>query len=299
MVIKAETPANTTSPQAVCPFIGLASDPGSLLAYPARDNLCNNCHPALTPAFDHQDNFCLTNRYEACPAYQSGVLPLDARHIASNPIRKSSRKSQKVWLSLFVLVAIGMLILAGWFFFNSVNPSTQLPAPSVQVTIHPTQELSTAIEPTAEIPTQEATQPAVTPSPDVSASQLDVLRRLYVPIGPPDQQFVIHRILDGDNLDILLRRYGTTLEAIQAINPRLPLPIWIDFLVIFPYNNTNVAGLPYLKGVEITQESISIDDLALELGLDPSVIKSLNNCPNGCTLLKSDWILVPTEPYRP
>ncbi len=293
----------TNSPQPVCPFIGLASDSGSLLAYPAKENLCHNCHPALIPAFDHQEKYCLTSQHESCPAFQSGILPLDARHKIEPSQKKSNKKLQITWVALIALLATG-LIFGAWTLFNEQsNKSTELPAPSVQVTINPTPTVIPTEAPTLQ---PQATETALnTPqeatattevTPTTESSQTDILRRLYVPVGPPERQFVIHRILDGDNFDILLRRYGTTLEAVQAINFRVPLPVWVDLVLVFPYNSSDVSGLPILQGIEVTQESISIDELASTLNLDASILKSLNNCPNGCTLQKGDWILAPRQP---
>lgn len=290
---------HTDFPAAVCPFVGLSTDPGSLLAYPSRENLCLNCRPPVSPVFSHQEQFCLTAEHTSCAAYSSGVLPLDARP-PDEPVRRQFPWRRFGQVVFWGVVLAGLAVAAIFVFQSLLAQQPALPALAEPVASSTnginsqtsSQPESTPISSTATV----APTATFTPEPTATVTQPPVLRRLYMPIGPEGRQFVAHRIVDGDNIERLLEQYGTSLEALQAINLRLPLPIWINYIAIFPYQTTDVTGVPYLTAVEVTGESISIDDLAARLETDAALLRSLNDCPEGCLLLQGDWVIAPREP---
>lgn len=296
------------SSPAVCPFIGLDSDSGSLTAYPSSHNLCQNCRPPVSPSFSHQEQFCLTRHHEQCGAYTTGVLPLDARPVEDTRTARSIPWG-RVGLFSTGLVMLGVLAFFTNAFIQSLfssspvvltEPATSAPAANTDEPTEAPQASSTASVPTVTLTVAPQVTETASPEPTAPPTQTDepVSRALYQPIGPPGgPQFVIHRIVNGDNLDILLRQYGTSLDAVQAVNQRVPVPIWIDYLLIFPYQTTDVTGQPVMRALEVTNAAeISLADLAAQLGVDAALLGQLNNCATGCTLQRGDWLLVPVQP---
>jgi len=105
-----------------CPFLGLADDPQTRLAYPSAWNLC---HRAATPAAareEHQRLYCLTSGYVACPVFQrkrDTPLPdaIRAPKVESGQGRWSTLVPAQVQASLSVVAAVGLLLLglvSGW-----------------------------------------------------------------------------------------------------------------------------------------------------------------------------------------
>jgi len=97
-----------------CPFLGLADDPQTRLAYPSVWNLCQRAAPPAAAREEHQRLYCLTSRYGTCPVLlskQNAPLP--------DAIRAPRVESgQGRWrISLSVVAAAGLLLLglvSGW-----------------------------------------------------------------------------------------------------------------------------------------------------------------------------------------
>ena len=115
---------------------------------------------------------------------------------------------------------------------------------------------------------------------------------LEVPIGK-DQLYLIHKVVDGENLATLAGKYQTSLEAILAVNSTLAIPIRIDAVVIIPLKNENPLGLPKLEPYQVTQTQITPEALAELLKTDMALFKFFNDLKDGEKLIKGNWVLVP------
>jgi len=115
---------------------------------------------------------------------------------------------------------------------------------------------------------------------------------LEVPIGKK-QQYIIHRVLNGENLPTLIETYETSLETILAVNPDLVIPIRIDALIIIPIKALNPAGLPKLEPYQVTHDKITPTQLAEQLKTDLSSFISVNSLEANEELVYGNWVLVP------
>jgi len=53
-----------------CPFLGTPADPGTALAFPSEANHCFRSRFPIPISSIHQENYCLSPQYEACPVYR-------------------------------------------------------------------------------------------------------------------------------------------------------------------------------------------------------------------------------------
>jgi len=114
---------------------------------------------------------------------------------------------------------------------------------------------------------------------------------LDAPFGG-DKKFLLHRVLPGENLTIYADTYGTTTHAILAVNYRLPLPVWADWVVVIPYQTSDVAGLPLFEPYQAVDARISLEELARQLNANASMLKQYNAFQEPCAIF-SGWLLVP------
>jgi LysM repeat protein len=133
--------------------------------------------------------------------------------------------------------------------------------------------------PSATLPIQTATLTILLP------------HALETPIGL-DYKLIIHRVALGESLPSMAAIYGTTAEAIQAVNYNLPLPLVVDRLVIVPINQTDIHGLPAFEAYEVKADVV-VETLAQQLAVDPSLLKLYNGLKDGEPLSTGDWLLIP------
>lgn len=53
-----------------CPFLGTPNDPGTSLAFPSEANHCFRSRFPIPISSIHQESYCLSSQYEACPVYR-------------------------------------------------------------------------------------------------------------------------------------------------------------------------------------------------------------------------------------
>ncbi len=101
----------------ICPYIGLAEDPETSLAFPSELNCCHWATPIEPISLDHQRSFCLSTRFSRC-----GMLET-REHRALLPTIKLGGPRQGIpirWvfglLVLIGLFAIGYLFFQMWGF---------------------------------------------------------------------------------------------------------------------------------------------------------------------------------------
>ena len=106
----------------LCPFLGLADDPQTSLAYLSVWNLCQHAAPPAAAREEHQRLYCLTSRYGTCPVLLSkrnATLPdaIRAPRVESGQGRWRTLVPAHVQASLSVVAAVGLLLLglvSGW-----------------------------------------------------------------------------------------------------------------------------------------------------------------------------------------
>ena len=295
----------------ICPYLGLADDERTALAFPSDWNDCHHCKPLSSIKLDHQRTYCLSPNYRSCTAYQQPpeqALPRDLRN--RGPVRPWLGKP--VWtilLTLLILVLIGAVVLN---YLPAVGPfslpgsleipglpgATQTPSPPP---VSPSPERvgspTAAMLPSGGLPTHlptlsaEASTPSVLPSAQPTATITRIPQELETLIGL-NYLFKIHRVRQGESLDLLAYANGTTVAALFAVNDHLSTPLHPQQMIIIPVNQSDVSGLPPFEPYRVVEDT-SLAALAAELGADAAQIQFYNGLGNSDQFHAGEWILVP------
>lgn len=133
-------------------------------------------------------------------------------------------------------------------------------------------------------PTNTAT-PTATPTP-IPPYSLDY------PIGG-DRKFAIHKVTAGENLINIAEEFGSSLEAIQAVNLPIPSPIYQGLVIVVPVGISDPTDLPLFEPYMVTAKVITIEEIALQLNADSQQVIFFNNCRPGQAFRQGDWLLIP------
>lgn len=286
-----------------CPHLGILDDPDTSHSFPSTWNACFHAKIPSVPNFEHQEKICLTDGYVSCPVYQSAkgsVFPAELLNTVKPPKKEKVVKPVFAYiLGAVLLVGItgGLVVLlasrfperAG-FSVPGLNPSeTAITATDTAViqatatlksTLAPTLTIAVVVPPTSE-PTPEMIKPYV----------------LETPFKIGEQDFLIHRVKDGDGLDILAKTYHTTSEVIQASNYAMKIPIWAGSLMLIrPDIVTLDPAEPIFEIYIVADKAIMLDELAKRLNVDLTRLKYYNACADRCMVSRDDWVLVPRHP---
>jgi hypothetical protein len=244
-----------------------------------------------------------TDEQSNMPADLPGGLKL-ARENKRRPVRK--------WVRILLLALLAALIAGGIFLAHSVvNLRTRIEvygllaspvhatvsiasrteltsdtlAISIKDVVVDVQMTGTQLKATESMVHQPAATLETTPTPtSVCGYQLDV------PFGE-DVKLVIHRVLQGENLTRLAGIYQTTERSIVAVNYRLPIPVWVDRVVVIPIGVANTGDLPLFETYQQVDDT-SMDDLAGKLNVEPQALRKYNHFAWHCSTY-SGWLLVP------
>lgn len=271
-----------------CPHLGLADDPQTALAYPSEWNLCYHCRPARPADLEHQSRYCLAPGHSACPIFLAAggaAMPAALR-------LQATRRSRRRPAIVFALLALLALTLGGaaWMAERARQEARYLGTSAVETAVMLHLQPVAGDTDTPLAGTSTAT-PAASDTAEPPASPPGTTRGLDQVIGR-ETRFIIHRIATGENIALLAERYNTTDAAIVAVNYVLPVPIWVDWVVVIPIERTDVAGLPPFEPYQV-QADITAEALVAELntGLDDFI--AFNDLQPGELLQTGDWVLVP------
>lgn len=92
---------------------------------------------------------------------------------------------------------------------------------------------------------------------------------------------------------MLAEQYGTSVEAIKAINYQLPEYLWVNNILVIPVNTRSVVGLPKFIVREISTEGMTIEDYAQRMQLNADLLKRYNALPDGYMLEMGELIIIP------
>jgi hypothetical protein len=104
---------------------------------------------------------------------------------------------------------------------------------------------------------------------------------------------VIHKVLDGEGYIYLAEQYGTSVEAIKAINYQLSEALWVNNILVIPVNTQLVTGLPKFIVREISTEGMTIEEYAQRMQLDAELLKRYNALPADYMLEMGELIIIP------
>jgi LysM repeat protein len=297
-------------PQETCPYLGLRNDPATYSAYPSGLNTCFHVEPSAIPKLSHQESFCLQPRHVACPVFTAP----DGQKMAKNLQFQTEGLSSRTKTLIRVGAVIGVILVVLFVFLlrdlwlpniGGIQNSTETAltqASSVQETLDALSLLgtrTTTSNPEGEgsqfppfittRPTQMSTE---TPSP--TATLFTQSLALETPIGR-EYRFVIHRIQSGESMLLYANWYGTSPDAIMAVNVNLTYPIQIDELIVIPVDLTDVTGLPAFEPYEVKGLEIGVEELADKLSVSVEALIRYNNLTSGYVIQPGEWVLVPRE----
>jgi hypothetical protein len=165
---------------------------------------------------------------------------------------------------------------------GSARPSPSLPALSVT----PDYLTPTTLKPMVALPSATVVLHVI------SATATYAPLGLETPIGK-NPTLLIHRVLPGENLELIATHFDTSVEAIQNINYFLPSPLWADLPLVVPLGGTQTIGLPHFEAYEVSANGIAVEQLAQSLGVDAMQLRKYNLLPERATLIAGQWLILP------
>ena len=88
---------------------------------------------------------------------------------------------------------------------------------------------------------------------------------------------------------MLVLKYGTSVEAVQAINDPFPLPLKEGTVLVLPVNQTDVGDLPVFRPDQTTNPYTTLEAIGLA---DPAAFAEYNGFPADCQQFRG-WVIVP------
>lgn len=289
--MKTMTDPKSKKGMTICPYLGLVDDPETTISYPSISNYCHRSKPAGIIVFDHQQQYCLDERHTSCPVFQRekpGPLPKEIR------VRQPGITETHPWLPVAALLSIialgialsmifGIIKLPSLFGVEEQIANTKLP---------PTAPIPTSTNiPTRVPPTATATISPTSIPPTVTPTQ-QAYRLLETPL-PEYPNLMIHRLKEGEGINLLAQLYNTTSAAISAVNYNLAPVLWINSVIVIPVGATDVAGLPKFSTYEVQRSGISIEEFSQSNQLDADQLKKYNVLPDGYILTQGEWLIIP------
>jgi len=281
----------------VCPYIRLLGDKDTAAGYPSEINHCLRVKPSASPKNECQREYCLNEKHLECMIFQSEKCDKETREEIFGR-QKIPRKPFFLISIILLVVLLGLLMFfPGWVgqkgMLFGIRQSVTKQTASFVEPVGLTETQKGVFTQATQTPTKTATPnpPTVTPSPIPP-------RLLETPFGL-EQRFVIHRVVEGDNLIYLSETYTTSVEAILAANYPLAQPILDNSILVIPYRNSNPEFIVPLTAIEIKQENLTLREFANKLSLDEQVISKLNALPPEHVLRFGEWLLIPKPTKEP
>jgi hypothetical protein len=284
----------------ICPFLGPPGDFKTSLAFPSSRNHCHRCKPVAAVSLDHQQNYCLVEKYEACPVFlrePNGVLPQSLRNIRPGRSAKKDIFWKVVFVFPFLLFILWWNFLARDAFFPSLLSSEKSSSalPSLPVSITPSIEQLPMPAGLVALTLSPLPSPVSTLSNGYGSRVTPIITRR--PHGIEDLVgvnyiFKIHRVQQGWNIEKLASYYSTTVAAMLAVNYKLITPLYPGQVVIIPVNRIDVSGLPQFQAYQV-KENTTMEKMAVQLNVDPAQLRYFNHFGMDDQLMAKEWIIVP------
>jgi hypothetical protein len=281
-----------------CPYIGIKSDPDTSLDYPSIWNACHRTRTTEVPLLDHQNTTCLTPEHTVCPVFMSVNGEKFPPELIEH-VQHRSRMKKHAWI---ISVTLGLAALVILFLIIKVLQPELIPAkltPSSPV-LETTQSVSVMTEDVTETKSVFIETPVIevvkteTSAPSGTSVVAEIVHKVDVPIGT-DYQFIIHQTLEGESLEQYAVLYNTNRETITQLNYFLPVPLWVNWLVIIPVNLTEIGDLPTFEAYLVTEEVITIEKLSEKLAVDPAELSFYNGIEVDHVMRSGDWLIIPRE----
>ncbi len=195
-----------------CPYLGLKTDPKTVLEFPSIGNHCHKAKPVAPVNAKHQEKYCLSTQYVDCPVYKRTEIQRIPVRVADAQVMARRRR----FLLTVVLMTVFFSVTALAVMLLRQNPGL--------ITAPTTQAAGLVDEPTA-IPSFTATASAtLSPSPKPTET-LSVVFRPFLPTidltrqaCPKPEGWVTYVYKVSDKLLPLSMTYGLTPEELLLAN---------------------------------------------------------------------------------
>ena len=282
----------------ICPYLGLQHDPQTPALFPSERNFCHRTGSPHVILDTHQQSYCLVAEHQTCPIFNKPEVGA-RREVIQSPAVPAMRPLLEKYRTAFLII-LGALFLAG-FLFLGWNFRESLALPAAPTALPVVEQPSTPLT-QAETPEAASASPAVTPTLSFTPTPTQLLptetASLTLPVSletliGENPSLLIHRVARGESLTSLADRYGTTPEAIQAVNFVMPLPLWLDWLVVIPIDTLDAGDLPRFEVYQVTEDDLSVSTLAETFEVDVSLLAKYNDLQETDLLTNGSWVLVP------
>jgi LysM repeat protein len=209
----------------ICPYLALADDGRTVADGFDPEHRCHALAPPAPLERSRQVQLCLTEAHARCERFAAArtawlaassglprvapdvdfgrtrlVLEPEAawRNLSSSPTARFTRPALLV--AIVALAVVGLLVLSSVFGILGGAPGDDSPTPS----------------PSTSLPASDSPSPVLgssAPSPSASAAVASV-----PPVETPAPSPQIYIVQQGDTLNLIAQRFGTTVAAIQAAN---------------------------------------------------------------------------------
>ncbi len=264
----------------VCPFLGLQNDVQTHFTVPDERHVCHQTNSGQAIHPDYQGQCCLTGGFRACKGYTTGW-----KHGLPRGVRLKNRRLPASNLQAVIrLAALAVVAAAMAFLLFQAHAASPGPVQTLPVTVPvPTQTLTpiptiivTATLPPSETPTELPLTPTAGPLAET-------------PFGTA-RQWLVHRVVRGESLEMIAQRYATTVEVLRAVNYFVAGGLWADTSVVICMGCVDASGLPMLQPVWI-EVDIRVDDLAVQYGMNSDELREWNGV-EGDWILAGRWVIV-------
>ena len=275
----------------ICPFLGQRDDKDTALSYPSVLNCCSHTLPVTAIDFEHQEEFCLSAKFLKCERYLVDPGNPSQTVIKISALKRSFQAlGDRKWLWGIYLLVLGIIIALQFISqgsgFGKTPPQTGMTRLMQTNTNQKNTDTNIPLTETANIPITISLTPtstsSVTPRPLLS---------LDTPLGI-DHKFMIYQIKDGDSLDRIAGKHGTTVVALLSVNYRLHSPLIAGWAIVVPLFGNEAQSLPSFEVFSVTQPT-TLSDLAIQLSVDQQVLMYYNALDEKFLPSVGDWLLVP------
>jgi LysM repeat protein len=227
----------------ICPYLALADDGRTVADGFDPEHRCHALTPPASLERSRQVQLCLTEAHARCERFAAArtawlaassglprvspdvdfgrtrlVLEPEAawRSLSSSPTARLTRGALVVAAAALALVAL--LVLSSVFHLLGGASSTGSPSP----TLSPSALASATA------------QPSPAPGSVAASASASALPASVVPAATPEPSQRQYVVQEGDTLNLIAQRFGTTVQAIQAANGLTGTEINIGQVLIIP-----------------------------------------------------------------
>ncbi len=202
----------------ICPYLGLKTDPKTVLEFPSIGNHCHKAMPVAPVNAKHQEKYCLTALYVECPVYKRAEIQRIPTRVADAQVIARRRR----FLLTVVLMTVIFSVAAVAVVILRQNPGL-IAAPTTQAA--GLQEAASATPSPAPTNTL-APSPSLTPSQEPEQTDTPAgAFRPFLPTTdltrqacPKPEGWVVYIYKSTDSLALLGNYYGISPMELMVAN---------------------------------------------------------------------------------